>query len=89
LRKMRQNLAWAVGYNGIALPLAAGIFEPLGIILRPEIAAISMSGSSVLVAVNALLLRRLHLPTNIPPPACGGGRGGGLASGELRAQKAL
>ena len=63
LRKMRQNLAWAVGYNGIALPLAAGIFAPLGIVLRPEIAAISMSGSSVLVAVNALLLRGLRLPT--------------------------
>jgi Cu2+-exporting ATPase len=70
LRKMRQNLAWAVGYNGIALPLAAGIFAPLGIVLRPEIGAISMSGSSLLVAVNALLLRRLRLP--------------GSASGELR-----
>ena len=74
LRKMRQNLAWAVGYNGIALPLAAGIFAPLGIVLRPEIAAISMSGSSLLVAVNALLLRRLQLPTNIPPPVVGEGR---------------
>jgi Cu2+-exporting ATPase len=62
LRKMNQNLGWAVGYNGIALPIAAGIFAPIGVTLRPEIAAISMSGSSVLVAVNALLLRRLHLP---------------------------
>jgi Cu2+-exporting ATPase len=61
LRKMRQNLAWAVGYNSIAIPFAAGIFEPLGIVLRPEIAALSMSGSSLLVAVNALLLRRLPL----------------------------
>jgi Cu2+-exporting ATPase len=63
LRKMRQNLAWAVGYNAIAIPIAAGIFEPaFGLVLRPEIAALSMSGSSLLVAVNALLLRRLKLP---------------------------
>jgi len=63
LRKMRQNLAWAVGYNSIALPIAAGVFEPaFGLVLRPEIAALSMSGSSLLVALNALLLRRLKLP---------------------------
>jgi Cu2+-exporting ATPase len=63
LRKMRQNLGWAVGYNAIALPIAAGVFEPaFGLVLRPEIAAISMSGSSLIVAVNALLLRRLRLP---------------------------
>ena len=63
LRKMRQNLGWAVGYNAIALPIAAGVFEPaFGLVLRPEIAALSMSGSSFLVAVNALLLKRLRLP---------------------------
>jgi Cu2+-exporting ATPase len=62
LRKMHQNLGWAVGYNSIALPIAAGVFQPLGLVLRPEIAALSMSGSSLLVAVNALLLRRLPLP---------------------------
>ena len=63
LRKMRQNLGWAVGYNTIALPIAAGVFEPaFGLVLRPEIAALSMSGSSFLVAVNALLLKRLRLP---------------------------
>jgi P-type Cu2+ transporter len=63
VRKMRQNLGWAVGYNAIALPIAAGVFEPaLGLVLRPEIAALSMSGSSFLVAVNALLLKRLRLP---------------------------
>ena len=61
LRKMRQNLGWAIGYNSIALPIAAGVFAPLGLTLRPEIAAISMSGSSVLVAVNALLLKRLNV----------------------------
>jgi P-type Cu2+ transporter len=64
LRKMRQNLGWAVGYNAIALPIAAGLFAPsFGLVLRPEIAAISMSGSSFLVAVNALMLKRLHLPS--------------------------
>jgi Cu2+-exporting ATPase len=63
LRKMRQNLGWAIGYNAIALPIAAGVFEPaFGLTLRPEIAALSMSGSSVIVAVNALMLKRLHLP---------------------------
>jgi Cu2+-exporting ATPase len=63
LRKMRQNLGWAIGYNSVALPIAAGVFEPaFGLVLRPEIAALSMSGSSFLVAVNALLLRRLRLP---------------------------
>jgi P-type Cu2+ transporter len=63
LRKMRQNLGWAIGYNAIALPIAAGVFGPaFGLVLRPEIAALSMSGSSLLVAVNALLLKRLRLP---------------------------
>lgn len=70
LRKMRQNLGWAIGYNAIALPIAAGIFYPaFGIMLSPEIAAISMSGSSVIVAVNALLLKRLQLPEQIALPA--------------------
>jgi Cu2+-exporting ATPase len=62
VRKMRQNLGWAIGYNTIALPIAAGVFAP-ALILRPEIAALSMSGSSFLVAVNALLLKRLRLPS--------------------------
>ncbi|MGK8507189.1 heavy metal translocating P-type ATPase [Nocardia asiatica] len=63
LRKMRQNLGWAIGYNTIALPIAAGVFEPaFGLMLRPEIAALSMSGSSLIVAVNALALKRLRLP---------------------------
>jgi Cu2+-exporting ATPase len=69
-RKMRQNLGWAIGYNAIALPIAAGVFEPaFGLVLRPEIAALSMSGSSLLVAVNALLLKRLPLPA--PHPGAG------------------
>jgi Cu2+-exporting ATPase len=67
LRKMRQNLGWAIGYNAIALPIAAGVFYPaFGIMLSPEIAAISMSGSSVIVAANALLLKRLRLPEQAP-----------------------
>jgi Cu2+-exporting ATPase len=68
LRKMRQNLGWAIGYNAVALPIAAGVFEPaFGLVLRPEIAALSMSGSSLIVAVNALTLRRLRLPDAAPP----------------------
>lgn len=63
LRKMHQNLAWAVGYNTVALPIAAGVFEPaFGLTLRPEIAALAMSGSSVIVALNAVSLKRLRLP---------------------------
>ena len=64
VRKMRQNLGWAIGYNALALPIAAGVFEPaFGLVLRPEIAALSMSGSSFLVAVNAVMLKRLRLPS--------------------------
>ena len=62
LRKMHQNLWWAAGYNTIAFPIAAGLFYPaFGLILRPEIAALSMSGSSLLVAVNALMLKNTKL----------------------------
>ncbi len=62
VRKMKQNLGWAIGYNSLAIPIAAGVFAKWGLTLRPEIAAISMSGSSILVAVNAVSLKRLHLP---------------------------
>jgi len=62
VRKMHQNLGWAIGYNMLALPIAAGVFAPLGFTLSPAIGALSMSGSSVIVAVNALLLKRLRLP---------------------------
>jgi Cu2+-exporting ATPase len=62
VRKMRQNLFWATGYNTIAFPIAAGVFYPaFGLLLRPEIAALSMAGSSLLVALNALLLKRTRL----------------------------
>ncbi len=59
LRKMHQNLWWAVGYNVIAFPLAAGVLYP--ILLGPGIAALAMSGSSALVAINALMLKRTRL----------------------------
>ena len=59
LRKMHQNLGWAVGYNVIAFPLAAGVFYPFT--LSPEVAALSMSGSSAVVAINALMLKRTRL----------------------------
>jgi Cu2+-exporting ATPase len=62
-RKMHQNLGWAVGYNSLAIPIAAGILEPLGFTLSPAIGALSMSGSSVIVALNAVALRRLRLPS--------------------------
>lgn len=56
--KMKQNLAWAAGYNIIAIPVAAGILFPFGILLRPEWSALIMSASSIIVVSNALLLRR-------------------------------
>lgn len=60
--KMKQNLAWAVGYNGLAIPIAAGLLYPLfGLYLQPAIGALAMSGSSILVAVNAMLLKNARL----------------------------
>ncbi len=59
LRKMHQNLFWAVAYNVAAFPLAAGVFYPITV--SPEVAALAMSGSTVLVAINALLLKRTRL----------------------------
>jgi len=62
-RKMLQNLAWATGYNVIALPLAAGVLAPVGILLSPAVGALVMSLSTVIVAVNAQLLRREEFST--------------------------
>ena len=59
LRKMHQNVWWAVGYNAIAFPLAAGVLYPF--VLSPEVAALSMSGSTLVVAINALMLKRTKL----------------------------
>lgn len=61
MRKMRENLLWATGYNSVAIPLAAGILFPWGITLRPEWGALIMSASSIIVVVNALLLRNERL----------------------------
>ena len=58
-RKMVQNLAWATGYNIIAIPLAAGVLAPFNILLTPAMGALLMSLSTIIVAVNAQLLRRL------------------------------
>ena len=59
--KMTQNLFWATGYNVIAIPLAAGIGSPFGILLTPAIGAVLMSVSTVVVSLNAMLLRRVRL----------------------------
>ena len=59
--KMIQNLFWATGYNVIGIPLAAGIAAPFGIILSPAVWAILMSISTVVVSINAMLLRRVRL----------------------------
>ena len=60
-RKMAQNLWWAAGYNLISVPLAAGILAPIGFVLPMSVGAILMSASTVVVALNAQLLRRLDL----------------------------
>ncbi len=59
-RKMVQNLVWATGYNVVAIPLAAGVLYGSGIVLSPAVGAILMSFSTVIVAINAQLLRRVH-----------------------------
>jgi Cu2+-exporting ATPase len=60
-RKMLQNLGWAVGYNVLAIPLAAGVFAWAGLVLPPAVGALAMSVSTIVVAVNAMLLRQLDL----------------------------
>ena len=60
-RKMVENLIWATGYNVVAIPLAAGVLASYGIILPPAVGALFMSASTVIVAANAQLLRRLEL----------------------------
>jgi Cu2+-exporting ATPase len=65
-RKMIQNLAWAAGYNVLAIPLAAGALEWAGITLPPAVAAVLMSASTIVVAANAQLLRRLDLRPGTP-----------------------
>ncbi len=60
-RKMVQNLFWAAGYNVVALPLAAGVLAPVGVLLSPAVGAIFMSLSTIIVAINAQLVRRAEL----------------------------
>jgi Cu2+-exporting ATPase len=57
-RKMIQNLWWAAGYNIVAIPLAAGVLIPFGLVLSPALGAVLMSLSTIIVAANAQLLRR-------------------------------
>lgn len=67
-RKMKQNLWWAAGYNLISVPLAAGVLAPIGFVLPMSVGALLMSASTVVVALNAQLLRRLDLrPERIQP----------------------
>ena len=67
VRKMKQNLAWASVYNVMAIPVAAGVLYPsLGIELRPEWSALLMSLSSIIVAANAVLLKRVEDRLDIP-----------------------
>ena len=60
-RKMKQNLWWAAGYNLLSVPLAAGVLAPLGFVLPMSVGAVLMSLSTIVVALNAQLLRRLDL----------------------------
>lgn len=71
-RKMQENIVWAAGYNVFALPLAAGVLAPIGVLLSPAVGALLMSLSTVIVAINAQLLRRVdlsipELPSGTPP----------------------
>ncbi|SFC74825.1 Cu2+-exporting ATPase [Halobiforma haloterrestris] len=69
-RKMQENIVWAAGYNVFAIPLAAGVLAPIGILLSPAVGALLMSLSTVIVAINAQLLRRVNLSLpNLPEAA--------------------
>ena len=66
--KIKQNLFWAAIYNLIAIPIAAGaLFPSLGLLLRPELAALAMSASTVTVTLNALLLNRVRFAATVNP----------------------
>jgi Cu2+-exporting ATPase len=71
VRKMKQNLFWAAIYNVVAIPIAAGILYPFGILLSPAVAALAMSASSITVATNAVLLKgaERHLREHAEAPA--------------------
>jgi P-type Cu2+ transporter len=77
-RKMIQNLVWAAGYNVISVPLAAGVLAPIGFVLSPAVGAILMSASTIVVALNAQLLRRIDLdPARLAPASTGDRRPAG------------
>ncbi len=84
LKKMHQNLWWAIGYNVVAFPIAAGVFYPF--LLGPSIAALSMSGSTAIVAINALLLKRAKLTSksksNAGQPAIPAAPAGAVAAAQ-------
>ena len=61
MKKMQENLIWATGYNALAIPAAAGLFIPLGITLRPEWGALAMAASTIIVVLNAQLLRNVKI----------------------------
>jgi Cu2+-exporting ATPase len=61
MKKMKENLVWATGYNALAIPIAAGLLASFGIFLRPELAALIMAASSIIVVTNAVLLKREEL----------------------------
>jgi Cu2+-exporting ATPase len=67
--KMIQNLFWATAYNVVAIPLAAGVLAPWGFVLPMAAGAVAMSASTIIVAANAQLLRRLRLRREPPRPA--------------------
>ena len=71
VRKMKQNLFWAAIYNLIAIPIAAGVLYPLGILLNPAISALAMSASSITVATNAVLLKGVARHLRRPPASSG------------------
>jgi hypothetical protein len=69
MRKMRENLLWATGYNALAISIAARVLMPWGITLRPEFGTLIMSANPIIVVINALLLRNTILENgNNPPP---------------------
>lgn len=70
-RKMIQNLVWAAGYNVLAVPLAAGVLAPIGFVLSPAVGAVLMSLSTIVVALNAQLLRRVELDPQVLAPTSG------------------
>ncbi|NAS24502.1 heavy metal translocating P-type ATPase [Herbidospora sp. NEAU-GS84] len=80
-RKMKQNLWWAAGYNLISVPLAAGVLAPVGFVMPMSVGAILMSLSTIVVALNAQLLRRLDLRPEALTPAREGGDGHRLPFG--------